>query len=185
VKIFVLSVTLAMVLGVPILTSAALVDNGGGLIYDTDLNITWYDTASFGGGNWDAAMAWVAGLKAGGVSGWRLPTTPGGAWPAYLGEMGHLYYDELKNTTGGPLTNTGPFVNLSASDYWSGTEYALNTDYAWDFYFYAGGGGATIKTNTERALAVHDGNVVPIPGAIFLLGPGLLGLAAVRRRFKK
>jgi len=60
---------------------ATLIDNGGGLIYDTDLNITWYDYTyapqnqgnGGDGATWDQAMSWATGLNAGGVVGWRLP----------------------------------------------------------------------------------------------------------------
>jgi hypothetical protein len=31
----------------------------------------------------------------------------------------------------------------------------------------------------------YQGSAVPIPGALLLFGPGLVGLAAIRRRFKK
>jgi len=50
---------------------AALVDNGGGLIYDDVLDITWAqpDAQRI----WDDANTWAAGLTLGGVSGWRLP----------------------------------------------------------------------------------------------------------------
>ena len=75
---------------------AALVDRGGGMIYDTTRNITWladmnyastsgYATANAGGTGsnqiqasgrmgWDAAVAWAAQLVYGGFSDWRLPT---------------------------------------------------------------------------------------------------------------
>src|SRR4030065_69711 len=64
-------------------------------------------------------------------------------------EMGNLYYTELGNlgycdTAGNcpqpsfGLTNTGPFTNLEASYYWSGTEYAPNV-FSWVFNFYDGG----------------------------------------------
>ncbi|MGB5298097.1 MAG: hypothetical protein WBN08_19130 [Thiogranum sp.] len=52
-------------------TSAALVDNGGGLIYDDVLDITWAqpDVPR----TWATANIWASGLTLGGVSGWRLP----------------------------------------------------------------------------------------------------------------
>ena len=55
---------------------ADLINNGNGFIYDNVLNITWYDYTYNGpsgsGANWNQAMAWAAGLTAGGVAGWRL-----------------------------------------------------------------------------------------------------------------
>jgi Protein of unknown function (DUF1566) len=75
---------------------AALVDRGGGLIYDTTRNLTWladmnyaytsgYAAANAGGANadqiqatgqmgWNAAVAWADQLDFGGYSDWRLPT---------------------------------------------------------------------------------------------------------------
>ena len=40
-KTFVLVVTAIMVLGLSISTHSALIDLGGGMIYSTDLNLTW------------------------------------------------------------------------------------------------------------------------------------------------
>jgi hypothetical protein len=40
-KVFV--VLVALILGAPTRTDASLIDLGSGLIYSTDLNITWYD----------------------------------------------------------------------------------------------------------------------------------------------
>lgn len=76
---------------------ANLVDRGGGLIYDTDLNITWLQDANYAktqyiqtggvtgaaGGYmpWFQANAWAAGLsyfdsaRNQTLTGWRLPTT--------------------------------------------------------------------------------------------------------------
>ena len=45
---------------------AALVDNGGGLIYDDKLNITWAQPDALR--TWDDANAWAAGLTLGGAT---------------------------------------------------------------------------------------------------------------------
>jgi len=69
--------------------------------------------------------------------------------------------------------------------YWSGTQYSANPNGAWSFYTNAGyqylnnkdyGGGF--------ALAVSPGQIsaVPLPGAAWLLGSGLLGLVGLARR---
>ncbi len=77
-------------------TQAALIDRGGGMIYDTTRNITWladmnyastsgYASANAGGANanqilangqmgWIAAVAWANQLVHGGFDDWRLPT---------------------------------------------------------------------------------------------------------------
>jgi hypothetical protein len=94
---------------------AALVDRGGGMIYDTTRNITWLADMNYAktqwdksGGTqgdsdgrmtWDAATAWANNLVYGGFDDWRLPTLnpadttcsrnfshPGGGFPnQYLG----------------------------------------------------------------------------------------------------
>jgi hypothetical protein len=103
--------------------SATLIDRGGGLIYDTDLNITWLQDANyaktsaseyayFGDGRmtWSGAVAWADNLVYGGYSDWRLPAvlpqnfragyngTTGQGYNITVGsEMGHLFYSELGN----------------------------------------------------------------------------------------
>ena len=62
--------------GVSSVSNAALVDRGGGLIYDTDLNITWLANGNANGlMDWWQANDWASGLTVDGVSGWRLPIT--------------------------------------------------------------------------------------------------------------
>jgi hypothetical protein len=152
---------------------------GNRLIYDSDLNITWYDyTKSYvplGGATWGEQMLWASYLTVnfGGTiyDDWRLPTAlnQDGTGPC-LGynctgsEMGHLFYTELGNkgflaTNGNPqsgwgLTNTGNFQNLQPVPYWSGTEWAAIPSHAWYFYFYSGGQDepATIRPSTTTRL---------------------------------
>ena len=60
---------------------AALVDRGGGLIYDTDLDVTWLQ---------DANYAKTSGFDADGAMDWITATT----WAANL-----TYYDSVRNVT--------------------------------------------------------------------------------------
>ena len=62
---------------------AIFIDAGDGMVYDTELGVTWLKDAnnaktsgfdSDGLMNWNDATAWAASLTVGGVSGWRLPT---------------------------------------------------------------------------------------------------------------
>jgi hypothetical protein len=71
----------AALVGVSGLAKAALVDRGGGLIYDTVLNITWLADANYANTSgydtdgllsWNDAVAWAAQLEYGGYSDWRL-----------------------------------------------------------------------------------------------------------------
>ncbi len=84
---------LITVVGVPFFAHAALIDRGNGLIYDSELNITWLQNANLSRTNtfgvagisapsgqmgWETAMQWIATMNAAnylGYSNWRLPQT--------------------------------------------------------------------------------------------------------------
>lgn len=105
--------------------SAALYDRGGGMIYDSELDITWLQDANYaltsgyipsgygsdygGAMGYDQATAWVDSLTYGGYSDWRLPSAisnGGNGTPIagyYTGsELDHLFL-ELGNK---PLVDT-------------------------------------------------------------------------------
>jgi hypothetical protein len=140
------------------------------------------------------------------VGGWRLPTAlnqdgtgPIGVYNVTGNEMGHLFYTELGNKgylapdgtapqPGWGLVNKGPFRCLESTEYWSSSDYVLDGGYsAWFFSFRNGHQSVNGKDNTSfYALAVHDGNVgapVPIPDALWLFGPGLVGLIGLKRKY--
>lgn len=115
------------------------------------------------------------------------------------GEMARMFYGTLGNTafynTGGAptgcpgapnfcLTNTGPFSNLQPDNYWTGTEYAPATSFAWLFKFSSGNQGSISKSFGIYSWAVRTGDIaaVPVPGAVWLFGGALTMLGAVRRR---
>lgn len=199
----------ALILAVMTSANAALVDRGGGLIYDTVLNVTWLQDANYamtsgysvdGRMTWGEASTWAANLSyydsVRGVTydDWRLPSVgpSNGVGFNYnyspLGdtdvgynisnpasEMSYMHYVNLGNpgfhTTSGAvsgcyvsssvtcLDHIGPFINLQASFYWSGTEYAPVTSGAWNFNFSNGGQGAVDKSNALFAWAVRPGDV--------------------------
>ena len=69
--------------------NALLYDRGGGLIYDSDQNITWLQDANYaktsgydsdGRMTWDNAVAWANQLEYQGYKDWRLPTTVDGPY---------------------------------------------------------------------------------------------------------
>ena len=175
--------------------SAALVDNGGGLIYDTVLDITWAQPDTYR--DWDAANTWAAGLTLGGVSGWRLPyiSVAAGAGP-FTGtpidcntatevdcrdnELGYMFYQNLSGTFLQPILDSGDpdlalFPTLQSDWYWSGTEF--DSIDAWDFSFFNGEQYSGLKRfSYNYSWAVHAGNVVPVPAAVWLFGSGLIGL---------
>jgi hypothetical protein len=198
--------SLAMVLVVLVLFAfgsahASLINNDNNLIYDTDLNITWYNP-SITNMTWNQAMSWTANLTIGGVTDWRLPTAlnadgsaPSSGYYRVGSELGHLYYESLGNTAYGPLLNTGPFANLQPVNYWTNTEWASFTDNAWAFSFADGLLGFADKSPNSTyiiyysAMAVHSGNVggasqTPIPGTILLLLPGFASVVAMKQWLK-
>lgn len=107
---------------------AALVNRGGGMVYDDVLNITWLSDWNYaqttnyavnGRMTQPAANDWALSLVYGGYDDWRLPTTaqpdascsathePGFGYPTqYLGfnclggEMGHIFYTDLGGKAG-------------------------------------------------------------------------------------
>jgi len=110
-------------------------------------------------------------------------------------EMGHLFYTELGNLgyvaidgtspqQGWGLTNTGDFSHLVAGWYWSGTDYTAMPPDSWIFNMGNGNQGYASSWSQLSGIAVRGAQVtpVPIPGAVWLLGSGLLGLAAAKRR---
>jgi len=172
------------------------------IIYDTDLDITWYDYTN-AAATWQNQVNWASTLTVN-FSGaiyddWRLPTAlnqdgtgPCGGYNCTGSEMGHLYYTELGNTWG-PLgyTNTGDFQNLRNIDedrYWSGTEYDANS--AWYFWLNNGYQNGSDKDYLPfYGIAVRTGDVAvvpvvpePISSTLFLIGAGVL---AGRRYFRK
>ena len=193
---------LAFVLGAYSMTAqSALIDRGGGFIYDDVLDITWTQDANINGpGNWPTQIAWVASLSitdtrpgAGGIiyDDWRLPnmningdnlivncsTAPELA--CRDNEYGYLYH-QYDVTAATP----GLFTNFQSPHYWSSTEYNVGIDSAWHFRFDDGYQDLSTKNYYYFALAVRDGDVaaVPVPAALWLFGSALGLLGWMRRQ---
>jgi hypothetical protein len=168
------------------------VDEARGLVYDTDLNITWLQDANYartsgydadGRMNWYSATEWASNLTYAGYSDWRLPATP--IWcfgyDCTSSEMGHLYFIELGNTSSSipnaPIANTGPFMNMSHTYYWSS-----GTKGSRGWYFLFGRGiqepHSSLEWGNNKAWAVRDGNsgivTEPISSILFITGGAVL-----------
>lgn len=166
---------------------AALLDRGGGLIYDSDYNITWLADANYaqtsgydtdGLMTWGAAYTWAANLsfhdsvRNVDYTDWRLPTAlnqdssgPCDGYNCTGSEMGHLFYTELGGTAGSSiLASSDPdlalFQNIQSYVYWSGTAYApLPADLGWSFSTYNGNQDYNLHFSAFYAWAVRPGDV--------------------------
>jgi len=145
--------------------------------------------------DWTAGWRWAATVDGPWEGGYDGTTTAG--YNITSSEMGHLFYVSLGNIgrydkegnlqSDYGLNSVGPFEELKAQAYWSGTEYtyAQETSY-WTFSFRSGLQSYQPKSQSFQLLAVHEGtvSVVPVPGAGVL---GLLGLGSagawLRRRW--
>ena len=142
-RVSIVLMVLIIVLGLAISSHAELIDRGGGMIYSTDLDVTWLQDAKYartsnydsdGFMTWDAAMSWAANLEYGGYDDWRLPTYDPD--PNHqrdnattLHEMAYLLYVELGNDEDDYNMNYGPFINVNPNYrdeagyiHWSSTE---------------------------------------------------------------
>jgi len=143
------------------------------LIYDSALNITWLDYSA-PLNTWQNQVDWAAGLTVNfngrNITGWSLPITVDNdssiGWNITSSQLGHLFYTELGNKEmydvrgtyqpGGGLTNTGPFKNLAAYLYWSGTASASGV---WTFDTWNGHQDIFTTGYFGTALAVLPGNI--------------------------
>ena len=134
-------ITGILVFGLAISSHAILIDRGGGMIYSTDMNVTWLQDSKYartsgydadGLMNWYDAMQWAQNLSYGGYDDWRLPTyldeyeyQRDNAPPEH--EMAYLLFTELGNN-GSSVTDYGPFINVPDDSYvyWSSTEFPPN-----------------------------------------------------------
>ncbi len=145
--------------------TGGLVDNGDGTVTDADVCLMWAQDANLAGNHLTIAQAdtFADGQILAGHDNWRVPdaqnfdgsgpcvTVGGGEGPCTESELGHLYYTELGNAEGGPLSNTGPFVNMTPDFYWSKA-----TSGSYEFSFLNGSQNNALGSNNNRVLIVRD-----------------------------
>ena len=150
-RISICLMTLVLVFGLAISTHAVLINRGGGMIYSTDLNVTWLQDANYaktsgydadGLMTWDEARYWAETLSYGGYDDWRLPNydpnSPQQNCNATLQhEMAYLLYVELNNCSGEYPYNFGPFINVLTDENPSGIRWSsLEYDPSRSYYLY-------------------------------------------------
>jgi hypothetical protein len=101
-----------------------------------------------------------------GTSGYAGHLDAGTYWIAFGEAPGSSFQGSMGTS---PLTS--PVMAAEAYNYYNGQ--------SWSGWWVAPQGSGL------GVYARIYGNPVPLPGAFWLLGPGLVGLAAIRRRFKK
>ena len=159
---------------------AQCIGDGGGIDdFDTATGrVTWWGGIAF--------TNYLNSINYGGSNQWRLPTSNAiGGYNGTTGnELGQLFYSELGGTAGNNIPDTASFINEQAYAYWSGTEYASYPCCAWGFDTDVGTQNGYNKYHLSFAWAVSPGQVsaVPVPGAVWLMGTGLLGLLGLKRR---
>jgi len=169
-------------------------NNNGNMVVWLDYTNNWT--------NWTAQNAWAATLGSAltiktpgydidwGDSSWRLPT----GFPAkefddlWTNEFGFVFQggSGINGAYTADELNIKGFTNITdASNYWTSTYYydgkarqhslRFGQEYIW---------GANFSAYGMAIHTVNSSEVVPtpVPGAIWLLGSGLIGLAGLRRK---
>lgn len=162
--------------------------------------------------NWFVASAWGPSLNVYGVTGWRLPSLVNQNSCAVVGshascqagvkagssELENLIETTLGNTNG--LTNTGPFQNVQADFYWTGTQTTAWPGGSVPYWVYNTSNGIHSTDHGQNfgvyafAWVLHDGDIgtaiavpsVPEPSSYAMTLCGLAAVAwAVRRKHQR
>jgi hypothetical protein len=172
---------------------AELFDRGGGLIYDSDLNVTWMANVNLAESNtfgvsgiasnglmsWNTAESFLATMNGTGYLGfadWRLPSSDlCWGYGCAGSEMGHLFYTELGGRAGSRITDVHDDVSFNLfSNFQPIINGPTTVGHFWlgnnmgngnaGFFSYDGRQGGDGLSSSHYVLAVRDGDVAaPIP----------------------
>ena len=121
------------------------VDNGNGTISDLATGLTWMQTDSGRGLNWEESLAYCENLDYAGISDWRLPNAK---------ELHSIVdYSRSPQTTDSPAINPIFEVSEIESWYWSSTTHL------------DGGGKNAVYITFGQAYGLPNGNLVDVHGA--------------------
>lgn len=154
------------------------------LVYDSAQDITWLDYSS-AADTWSGQKDWAENLvisfEGMDYSLWRLFWGPTG-----VDTFSEMYFMKQEIDASG----INPFNELQTNFYWSFHEYWEDPGGDYAFVFANTVLQADLLQNKELeylALAVHPGNLasVPLPGAVWLLGVGIIGLSGINRKLRR
>jgi len=170
----------ALLCAAPPPAEAALVDRGGGLVYDAQANLTWLAAPALlpGPMNWLDAATFASNFVHAGGANWLLPDTPffdsGCALGVGLGcvdsDMGRLFHQQLGGHAGESVfDSTGDSADeiaavammpaLADAWFWS---WQIGDDGANSAFAFSFGSGNTALLDTAlnaRVLVVHAGDI--------------------------
>lgn len=166
-------VAAALLALLPLSSGAALINRGGGFVYDTVADVTWLQDWNYRASqgisdtrlNWEEALAWAAGLDVNGLTGWMLPTTT-------------QFHDAWADT------DFSAFQNLQLGGvYWTREEFQPSPSRAYTFDAQNGHIDEIPKLSLEYVVAVRAGDVrsVPEPSSLTMVAGLLAGLTFAAR----
>lgn len=171
---------LALALAGAMPAQAALVDRGGGLVYDTANDITWLAAPALlpGPVDWTTAVLFASSFVHAGGSDWRLPRSSfidagcalGEGFDCSDSEMARLFYQQLggqadnsvfdgSGDTPEELAAVALFPALAESWFWSGQAADDGSNTAFAFHFANGLQLIRDTGNAHRVLLVADGDL--------------------------